>query len=50
MAITGAQKSNFSDCFKLEPITTYYLGFVVKVMRSSTSRYLLQILSYYIGT
>ena len=29
--IIGRQKSNFNDRFKLEPITTYYLWFVVNI-------------------
>ena len=29
---SGKKKSNLSCEFKLEPITTYYLGFVVKVL------------------
>ena len=31
LAINSGQKSNFSDKFKLESITIYYLGFVVEV-------------------
>ena len=31
LAINGGQKSTFSDEFKLESITIYYLGFVVEV-------------------
>ena len=29
--VIGRQKSNFNDRFKLEPITTYYLWFVVNI-------------------
>ena len=31
-AITGGQKSNLSSKFKLEPITTYHLWFIMKVL------------------
>ena len=32
LANTSEQKDNFIDKFKLEPITTYQLGFVMKVL------------------
>ena len=33
--ITGKQKNNFNDKFKLEPVKTYHVGFVVKVLQKS---------------
>ena len=30
--VIGGQKNNFNDRFKLEPITTYHLKFVVKTL------------------
>ena len=32
LVVTSGKKSNLSCKFKLEPITTYYLEFVVKVL------------------
>ena len=32
LAITGKQSNNFSSKFKLEPITTYHLKFVIKLL------------------
>ena len=32
LAVTGKQSNNFSSEFKLEPITTYHLKFVIKLL------------------
>ena len=32
LAITSGQKSNVSGRFKLEPVTTYHLGFIVNIL------------------
>jgi len=32
LIVIGEQKSNISGRIKLEPITTYHLGFVVKML------------------
>ena len=32
--ITGKQKNNFNGKFKLEPVKTYHVGFVVKVLQN----------------
>ena len=32
--ITGKKKNNFNGKFKLEPVKTYYVGFVVKVLQN----------------
>ena len=32
LAVNGGQQSNFIGEFKLKPVTTYSLGFVVKIL------------------
>ena len=35
LLVIDGQNNNFSDWFKLEPITTYYLGFVAKMFENN---------------
>ena len=31
--VTGKQKNNFNGKFKIEPVKTYHLGFIVKMLQ-----------------
>ena len=35
LLVIDGQNNNFSDWFKLEPITTYHLGFVAKMFENN---------------
>ena len=35
LLVIDGQNNNFSDWFKLEPITTYHLGFVTKMFENN---------------